>query len=81
MLFALTTKESSKIADFLELFIKFYGVPKIIQADNGREFKGAVAIFCKRLKIKVINGSLAILRLKALWSKPMELQNGRLMLR
>ena len=56
MLFALTTKESSKIADFLELFIKFYGVPEIIQADNGREFKGAVAILCKRLKIKVING-------------------------
>ena len=33
-------------------------VPEIIvvQSDNGREFKGAVAMLCKRLKIKVING-------------------------
>ena len=56
MLYALTTKESSRIADFLQQFIKHYGVPDIIQSDNGKEFKGAVAILCKRLKIKVING-------------------------
>ena len=56
MLYALITKESSKIADCLQEFVRYYGVPEIIQSDNGREFKGAVAMLCKRLKIKVING-------------------------
>ena len=56
MLYALSTKESAKIADCLQEFVRYYGVPDIIQSDNGREFKGAVTLLCKRFKIKVING-------------------------
>ena len=56
MLYPLTTKESAKIADCLQEFIRYYGVPEIIQSDNGREFKGAVVMLCKRLKIRIING-------------------------
>ena len=55
-LYALPTKESIGIANCLESFIQHHDIPEIIQADNGREFKGAVLILSKRLGIQIING-------------------------
>jgi hypothetical protein len=40
MLYALHSKHAEGIADALGEFIKAFGPPKIVQCDNGKEFKG-----------------------------------------
>ena len=55
-LYALKTKEAIEVAKKLEIFVAHYGPPQIFQADNGKEFKGAVLILIKKLRIKIING-------------------------
>ena len=56
VLYAMINKEASSVAKCLESYIMHFGVPDIIQCDNGREFKGAALILLKNHGIKVING-------------------------
>lgn len=56
MLYALESKEATPIADCIMEYIKYYGLFEIFQSDNGKEFKGAVLLVCKRLGIKIVNG-------------------------
>ena len=55
-LFAQTSKEASKCATSLSIFIKFLGEPEICQSDNGKEFKGVLLILLKRHGIKIVYG-------------------------
>lgn len=56
VLYALTSKRAIEIADGFSMFVRHYDVPDILQTDNGREFKGALLIFLKRHRIRLING-------------------------
>ena len=55
-LYPLHSKCASGVADKIMLFIQHYGSPDICQADNGKEFKGALLILLKRTGTKIING-------------------------
>ena len=57
VLYTLKTKESRPIADCITQFIAIFFPPKILQCDNGREFKGALLILLRQYRIQVINGS------------------------
>jgi hypothetical protein len=56
-LYALESKHAEGIADCLVLFIQAFYPPKILQCDNGKEFKGAVLILLRKYGIKLINGA------------------------
>jgi hypothetical protein len=55
-LFALPSKEAEEVAHALSIFIMFLGIPEIMQADNGREFKGCVSKLVANHGVKVKNG-------------------------
>jgi len=46
------------VAKKLEYFIRMFGAPEILQANNGKEFKGAYYLLLKRYSIKIIYGKL-----------------------
>ena len=50
----LSMKSSRNIADELRNIYQEHGPPRIIQCDQGGEFKGAVKELCRQLKIKII---------------------------
>lgn len=52
----LQTKQSSHVARELHRIYREHRAPRVIQHDQGREFEGAVAVSCKKLKIKVVKG-------------------------
>ena len=56
VLFALKNKKAESVAKKLEYFIRMFGAPEILQADNGKEFKGACYLLLKRCGIKIIHG-------------------------
>jgi hypothetical protein len=56
-LYALKSKHSEPIADAFAQFIAAFLPPKIVQADNGKEFKGALLILLRKYGIQVINGA------------------------
>ena len=49
-------KTSDVIANHLEKIYSSEGPPVMIQCDNGKEFRGAVSMLCKRLGVKIICG-------------------------
>lgn len=53
---ALKLKHSLGIAKYLNLLIRHCGVPKMIQCDNGKEFKGAVTRLLRKRGAIMING-------------------------
>jgi transposase InsO family protein len=53
----LKSKHAEPIADCFALFIIAFLPPKIMQADNGKEFKGALLILLRKYGIQVINGA------------------------
>ncbi|RFU28490.1 hypothetical protein B7463_g7831, partial [Scytalidium lignicola] len=55
-LYALKSKESKPISEAFAQFIMAFLPPKIVQCDNGREFKGALLILLRKYGIRVING-------------------------
>ncbi|KAJ8141598.1 hypothetical protein OY671_005229 [Metschnikowia pulcherrima] len=55
MLYALESKASKGVADCLREYMKYYGVPEIIQSDNGTEFKGEVSRLMQEKRIKVVH--------------------------
>ena len=50
----LTSKSANSVAESLQSIYSEFGPPKIIQSDQGTEFKGAVITLCKKMNIKVI---------------------------
>jgi hypothetical protein len=56
-LYPLKSKHAEPIADCFALFIAAFLPPKIMQADNGKEFKGALLILLRKYGIQVVNGA------------------------
>ncbi|KFZ20383.1 hypothetical protein V502_03199 [Pseudogymnoascus sp. VKM F-4520 (FW-2644)] len=56
-LYPLKSKYAEPIADCFALFIAAFLPPKIMQADNGKEFKGALLILLRKYGIQVVNGA------------------------
>ena len=56
-LYPLKSKHAEPIAEAFALFIAAFLPPKIVQADNGKEFKGALLILLRKYGIQVINGA------------------------
>ena len=56
-LYPLKSKHAGPIADCFALFIAAFLPLKIMQADNGKEFKGALLILLRKYGIRVINGA------------------------
>ena len=52
-----TIKHAEPIADAFALFIAAFLPPKIMQSNNGKEFKGALLILLWKYGIKIINGA------------------------
>ena len=55
-LFPLKSKTAAEVAPQMAIWIRCYGVPEILQCDNGREFKGILLILLQKHGIKVRNG-------------------------
>jgi len=55
-LFQLKSKSAEEVVALIATWIECYGVPEILQCDNGREFKGILLFLLKRHGIKVQNG-------------------------
>ena len=53
----LTGKSSKLVARELKKLYTEVGPPRVIQSDNGGEFKQAVNLLCKSLGVKIIRGS------------------------
>ncbi|KFY03974.1 hypothetical protein V490_00036 [Pseudogymnoascus sp. VKM F-3557] len=56
-LYPLKSKHAEPIADCFAQFIAAFLPPKIMQADNGKEFKGALLILLRKYGIQVVNGA------------------------
>ena len=53
----LTGKGSKQVAKELEELYSEVGPPKVLQCDNGGEFKKAVGHLCRKLEVKIIRSS------------------------
>jgi hypothetical protein len=53
----LKSKHVELIADCFAQFIAAFLPPKVMQADNGKEFKGALLILLRKYGIQVVNGA------------------------
>ncbi len=69
MLHSLTSKKTSEITFYINLFVWHLDVLDILQYDNGREFKGALLLFFKMHNIPLINGRPRNPRTKGLVEK------------
>lgn len=56
-LYPLKSKHAEPIAEAFAQFIAAFLPPKIIQADNGKEFKGALLILLRKYGIQIVNGA------------------------
>ncbi|XP_020621755.1 uncharacterized protein LOC110059411 [Orbicella faveolata] len=56
-LHALSSKVSKEVASTLADLYMEVGPPKVLQADNGVEFKKAVWKRCEKLAVKIVRGS------------------------
>ena len=56
MLFAMKDKEAPSVAYNIHYWIVVLGIFKILQSDNGGEFKGIYLELIRRYGVKVING-------------------------
>ena len=54
--FALRSKHAVVVSEKLALWIGLFGLPHILQCDNGTEFKDTVLLLLKKYGIKVLNG-------------------------
>ena len=53
----LTRKTSKLVADHLSTLYREFGPPRVLQCDNGGEFKKSVESLCKNLEVKILRGS------------------------
>jgi hypothetical protein len=65
-LYPLKSKHVELIADCFALFITAFLPLKIMQADNGKEFKGALLILLRKYGIQVVNGAPRLLQTQGL---------------
>ena len=56
-LWPLESKEASNVYDGIAFFIIVFGPMRILQMDNGAEFKGVLLYLLRRHGIKIINGN------------------------
>lgn len=56
-LYPLKSKHAEPIAAAFAQFIAAFLPPKIMQADNGKEFKGALLILLRKYGIQIVNGA------------------------
>lgn len=54
--YALSDKTAPGVAKCIGEWIGMFGIPRIIQYDNGSEFKGVLLILLEKYGIKIING-------------------------
>ena len=57
-LYPLPNKTAASVAQCVGQWLGVVGIPKIIQCDNGTEFKGVLLILLKQYGIKILNGRL-----------------------
>jgi len=55
-LFPLVDKTATGLAHAVAQWLGMVGIPKIVQCDNDKEFKGALLILLQRYGIQIING-------------------------
>jgi len=55
-LYALHDKTPAGVAKCIAKWLGTVGISKIIQCDNGKEFKGGLLILLKKYGIKILNG-------------------------
>jgi hypothetical protein len=55
-LYPLQAKSSAEVAMRMSEWIGAFGVPTIVQADNGREFKGVLKLLLLAHGVKIVNG-------------------------
>ena len=55
-LYPLQVKSSAKVAIRMSEWISAFGLPTIVQADNGKEFKGVLKLLLLLHGVKIING-------------------------
>ena len=53
----LQTKETDKVAEHVSDIYIEHGLPKILQSDQGPEFKGVVKTVCEKLNVRIIKSS------------------------
>ncbi|KAF5120961.1 SCAN domain-containing protein 3 [Metarhizium anisopliae] len=56
-LYPLKSKHAEPIAEEFTRFIAAFLPPKIVQTDNGKEFKGALLVLLRKYGIQIINGA------------------------
>ena len=54
-LYPLQAKSSTEVAMRMLEWISAFGLPTIVQADNGKEFKGVLKLLLLLHKVKIIN--------------------------
>ena len=55
-LYALSDKTATGVAKCVAEWLGIVGIPKIIQCNNGKEFKGVLLILWKKYGVKILNG-------------------------
>jgi hypothetical protein len=55
-LYPLRSKHSADVTECMALWIECFGIPKILQCDNGTEFKGVLLLLLEKHGIKIKNG-------------------------
>ena len=55
-LYPLQVKSSAEVAMRMSEWIGAFGLPTIVQADNGKEFKGILKLLLLSHRVKIING-------------------------
>src|SRR5436309_11159865 len=65
-LYPLEGKTSGEVAMRMSEWIRAFGVPTIVQADNGKEFKGVLKLFLLSHSVKITNGRPRTLRIQEL---------------
>jgi len=57
-LYFLTDKTAAGVTRCIAQWLGIVGIPKILQCDNGKEFKGVLLVLLKKYGVKIINGRL-----------------------
>jgi len=55
-LYSLTDKTAAGVARCITQWLGIVGIPKILQCDNSKEFKGILLVLRKKYRVKIING-------------------------
>ena len=56
--YPLKSKKAAEVAERMAEWIGMIGIPRLLQCDNGGEFKEALLVLLKEEGVKIINGRL-----------------------